>query len=156
MLRTERYCRDIFPGRTSETPGPFRTGLTQMPGMRTIMIKKILIVEDERLIGKLLAKTLKNSGYQICDVVASGEEAIAFTKKEKLDAIVMDVLLMGEMDGFEAASIIRKEHSIPIIFLTCFSDEDISERAGKIERSSMIDKFDNLLEIQKVIEMAVS
>jgi DNA-binding response OmpR family regulator len=120
------------------------------------MIKKILIVEDERLIGKLLAKTLKSSGYQICDVVASGEEAIAFAKKEKLDAIVMDVLLMGEMDGFEAATIIRKEHSIPIIFLTCFSDGDISERAGKIERSSMIDKFYNLHEIQKVIEIAVS
>ena len=120
------------------------------------MIKKILIVEDERLIGKLLAKTLKSSGYQICDVVATGEEAIAFAKKEKLDAIVMDVLLMGELDGFEAASIIREEHSIPIIFLTCFSDEDVSLRAGKIERSSMIDKFDNLHEIQKVVEMAIS
>jgi DNA-binding response OmpR family regulator len=120
------------------------------------MTKKILIVEDERLIGKLLAKTLKSSGYQICDVVTSGEEAIAFIKKEKLDAIVMDVLLMGELDGFEAASIIRKEHSIPIIFLTCFSDEDVSLRAGKIERSSMIDTFDNLHEIQKVVEMAIS
>jgi two-component system, response regulator PdtaR len=120
------------------------------------MLKKILIVENERLIGKLLAKTLKSSGYQICNVVASGEEAVAFVKKVKLDAIVMDTILMGEMDGFEAATLIREEHSVPIVFLTCFNDEDASRRAGKINRSAMIDKFDNLHEIQKAIEMAVS
>ena len=90
------------------TPGPFcRAGLLKSPRMRTPMLKKILIVENERLIGKLLAKTLKSSGYQICNVVASGEEAVAFVKKVKLDAIVMDTILMGEMDGFEAATLIR-------------------------------------------------
>jgi len=41
-----------------------------------------LIVVDERLIGKLLAKTLKSSGYQICDMVASGEEVIAVAKRK--------------------------------------------------------------------------
>ena len=120
------------------------------------MQKKILIVEDERLIGKLLAKTLKSSGYQICDVVASGEEAVVIAKKVKLDAIVMDTVLMGEMDGFEAASIIREEHSVPIVFLTCFNDKEASRKARKINRSAMIDKFDNLHEIQKAIEMAAS
>ena len=80
------------------------------------MIKKILIVEDERLIGKLLAKTLKSSGYQICDVVATGEEAIAFAKKEKLDAIVMDVLLMGELDGLRRPVSSGRSIPFPLFF----------------------------------------
>jgi DNA-binding response OmpR family regulator len=120
------------------------------------MMKKILIVEDERLLGRMLAKTLKDCGYQVCDVLASGEEAVAFARRVQVDAIVMDISLNGEMDGFEAACMLRKEHRAPIIFLTCFRSDEDMDRARKIRKSLMIDVFQDLHAVPRLLEMAVA
>jgi len=119
-------------------------------------MKKILIVEDERLLGRMLAKTLKDCGYQVCAVLASGEEAVAFARKVRLDAIVMNVSLKGNLDGFEAASMIRKEHRTPIILLTCFRSEEDMDRARKIKKSLMLDVFADPHTVPKALEMAVA
>jgi DNA-binding response OmpR family regulator len=120
------------------------------------MTKKVLIVEDERLIGLLLTKELEKHGYQVCKVLASGEEAVAFAQKEKLDAIVMDVFLTGEMDGIEAAGRIRESIGVPIVFLTCFIDEDLFKRAQKLKGTRILDKFENLNKVHKIIESVVA
>jgi len=120
------------------------------------MTRKILIVEDERLIGLLLTKELEKYGYQVCKVLASGEEAVAFAQKVKLDAIIMDIFLTGEMDGIEAAGRIRERNGVPIIFLTCFNDETLFKRAQKLEKVLIIDKFDNLHNVHEIIESVIS
>lgn len=120
------------------------------------MKKKILIVEDERLIGLILTKELEKNGYKVCSVLESGEEAVDFAQGEKLDAIIMDVFLNGTMDGIEAAGRIREQSTVPIIFLTCFHDDDLYKRVRELERSCILDKFENLGNIHTVIQSVVS
>jgi CheY-like chemotaxis protein len=90
---------------------------------------RILVVEDEAIIGMDIANTLRNIGHEVTDSVPSGERAIKSVKKNRPDIILMDIGLKGEMDGIQTAEQIRSQYSIPVIFLTAYADEKTLERA---------------------------
>ena len=113
---------------------------------------KILIVEDESLIALQLEMKLSKLGYEICQLVASGEEAINAARFEKPDVILMDIRLTGEMDGIEAARQIGFFAAIPIIFTTGYPDTNIKERAMALKPSGFLIKPIEANAIQKVIQ----
>ena len=84
---------------------------------------KILVVEDEAIVARNIEKRLSNAGYHISGVVTTAKEAIEKAHSAKPDLVLMDIKLKGEMDGIEAAKIIRKNLRLPIIFLTSYTDE---------------------------------
>lgn len=69
---------------------------------------KILVVEDEALTGMELQKKLIQWGYDVVDIVSSGEDAVKKAMELEPDLILMDILLKGCMNGIDAAKIIRK------------------------------------------------
>ncbi|HMK66835.1 MAG TPA: response regulator, partial [Thermodesulfobacteriota bacterium] len=75
---------------------------------------RILIVEDEVLIGLDLKIRLSNWGYTVTDQVLSAEKALESIEKTQPDLILMDINLRGKMDGIEAAAIIRERWEIPV------------------------------------------
>lgn len=84
---------------------------------------KILIVEDDRTISKLIAASLSISGYEnMC--CFDGDEAVHIIKNNEFDLILLDVMLPG-MDGFEIMNAIRG-NGVPVIFLTAMGD--VSDR----------------------------
>lgn len=86
--------------------------------------ENILIVEDDRNISKLVKYNLEKAGYQ-CHAVVTGEEGFAVLDKEKINLIILDVML-PKMDGFEVCRIIKQEDiysHIPIIMLTARAEE---------------------------------
>ncbi|MBT4504152.1 MAG: response regulator [Gemmatimonadetes bacterium] len=89
----------------------------------------ILVVEDESIVGLDIKSRLQRLGHQVPDVVASGEQAIIQAEALLPELILMDIMLQGEMNGLEAADIIRERLDIPVIFLTAYSDESTLERA---------------------------
>jgi CheY-like chemotaxis protein len=89
---------------------------------------RVMIVEDEVIITKNLEENLAEMGFEIAGVFMSGEEALKQFQKFKPDVVLMDILLKGNIDGFEAAEKIMTEHNIPVIFITGNSDEDTIER----------------------------
>ncbi|MBU2512407.1 response regulator [bacterium] len=91
--------------------------------------KRILIVEDEVVVGMEIQSTLERLGYSVIAIVNTGEKAITLATEEKPDIILMDIRLKGKIDGIEAASQIRSDWEIPIIFLTAYAEEDKTERA---------------------------
>jgi PAS domain S-box-containing protein len=90
---------------------------------------KILIVEDEAIVAFDIKKNLELKDYDIVAIAQSGEDAIEAVKLFNPDVILMDIRLKGKMDGIEAASIIKSNSHIPVIFLTASSDEATVKRA---------------------------
>jgi len=83
--------------------------------------KKILVVDDEKLIVDSLRYSLRKEGYEVV-VAYEGPEAIAQVHSEKPDLIVLDLMLPG-MDGWEVCRTIRQESTVPILMLTARGEE---------------------------------
>ncbi|MBN2411568.1 response regulator [candidate division KSB1 bacterium] len=86
---------------------------------------KILIVEDEAIIAYDTKVKLELEGYEIVDIVGTGQAAIKYTDIHKPDLVVMDIVLNGEMNGIEAAEKILAGHKIPILFLSAHSEKTL-------------------------------
>ena len=83
---------------------------------------RILVVEDERITAEDIKDSLNNLGYEVSDLVSSGEEAVKKVEELQPDLILMDIRLEGEMDGIDAVEEIREKYDIPVIYLTAYSD----------------------------------
>lgn len=89
-----------------------------------MILAKILIVEDDKNISKLVKYNLDKDGYD-CMTSITGEEALDILEKESIDLIVLD-LMLPKMDGFEVCRRIRqdeKHKDIPVIMLTAKGQE---------------------------------
>lgn len=86
------------------------------------MSEKILIVDDEERIRKLLNMYLVREGYDITEA-KDGEEALELAMAQDYNCILLD-LMMPEMDGIEMAKRLRREKSTPIIMLTAKGEEN--------------------------------
>ncbi len=94
------------------------------------MAARILAVDDEQSIRKLVTVTLQNRGFEVDDA-ADGQEALDKAMTNKPDLIVLDVM-MPRMDGFEVRKRLRENEEtkeIPIIFLTAVGQFE-SQLAG--------------------------
>lgn len=93
------------------------------------MAKKILIIEDERAIVKVLVSRLTMHGFEV-DSASDGESGFEKTRKFVPDVILMDITMPG-WSGIETANRLKENPGtadIPIIFLTALSEESISRK----------------------------
>jgi len=93
---------------------------------------KIMIVEDEILFAMDLKSDLSGMGYEICELVGSGEAAIKNAEQERPDVALIDIILDGEMNGIDAAREIRSRYGTRIIFVTGCEDEGIKKLADAV------------------------
>lgn len=91
--------------------------------------ERILVVDDETSIRRILETRLKMAGYEVI-TAADGEEAIDAFQKENPDLVVLDVM-MPKLDGYGVTREIRKNCDTPIIILTALGD--VSERITGLE-----------------------
>lgn len=80
---------------------------------------KILIVDDEADIRKIVRLLLEKKGYEVSEA-ANGELAVDAVAQGGIDLVIMDIM-MPKMSGIEATEIIRKSSTLPILFLTAKS-----------------------------------
>ncbi len=90
------------------------------------MKKRILIVEDEPMTSMSEKQMLENLGYEVTGIALSGEVAVQMAGTDRPDFVLMDILLMGGMDGREATLKIQEMYQIPVIYVTDFGDKDTS------------------------------
>lgn len=83
---------------------------------------RILIVEDEPKLVRLISEVLSSTGYSII-TARSGEQALEIFPIELPDLILLDIVLAKELDGYEVAKRIRKYSDVPIIMLTAKARE---------------------------------
>jgi PAS domain S-box-containing protein len=116
---------------------------------------RLLVVEDERIVSMDLQRRLKSMGYEVVGSAVSGEEAIQKAEALHPDMVLMDVMLDGELDGIQAAEIIRKRLNIPVIYLTAYADSSTLERAKITEPFGYILKPFEERELHGHIEIAL-
>jgi CheY-like chemotaxis protein len=85
----------------------------------------------------------------------SGEQAIREAELINFDLVLMDIMLKGDIDGIEAAQIIRSRFGIPIIYLTSCTDSDTLERATLTDPDGYIPKPFKEEDLCRNIEMAL-
>ncbi len=116
---------------------------------------KILVVEDEIIIGMEIADRLKSMGYDVLRIVSNGNDAIKTANNEKPDLILMDIMIQGNIDGIETATQIRSTLDIPVIYLTANADESTLERAKVSDAFGYLIKPFEEKELNTTIEMAL-
>ncbi|WJE53703.1 response regulator transcription factor [Bacillus cereus] len=113
---------------------------------------KILIVEDDLMIGDLLQKILQREGYYVC-WKKEGKEVIDII--HGIDLVIMDIMLPGE-DGYQITKKIKNLGlNIPIIFLSARSDMDSKLQGLTLGEDYMIKPFDPrelLLRMKKMLD----
>lgn len=115
----------------------------------------ILVVEDELIIAKGIEKRLKALGYDVANIVPTGEEAVEVAVSAVPDLVLMDICLQGGMDGVTAAEKIRAAVDIPVVYLTAYADPDSLGRAKLTEPFGYIVKPFQDITLRSTIEMAL-
>ena len=117
---------------------------------------KILIVDDEWLTRLEIEEMLTALGYEVVGQAETGEEAVAMARELKPDLILMDMAMPGEMNGIDAARVIKAEFGTPIIFISGYGDPAYIEAAKEIEPFGYVMKPFDETEVHAFVEIALS
>ncbi|WP_372680492.1 response regulator [Desulfosarcina sp.] len=116
---------------------------------------RILVVEDEGIVAQEIKSRLEKSGYSVCAVAHDGRTAIAHAGKMHPDLVLMDIKLKGEMDGIDAAGVIRDRFNVPVVYLTAYTDPATLERAKVMEPFGYVVKPFETRSLMVSIEIAL-
>lgn len=97
------------------------------------MKTSILLVEDEAVVAADLEEHLRQLGYQVAGICATGEKAVELVDSLQPDLVIMDIRLKGGMDGVETAARIRETRPVPILFLTAHAEDATIQQAKQVE-----------------------
>ena len=92
---------------------------------------RVLVVEDDYLVGAQMEEALREAGFAVVDVVATAEDAIDRARARDVTLAVMDIRLAGRRDGVDAAIELFQQHGIRTIFATAHADRETRKRAEK-------------------------
>jgi len=118
------------------------------------MSAKILIVEDEAIVAMEIESYLLNLGYEVIGICTTADDAYNTAIENEVNLILMDIYLM-EGDGIDASIKIKKEKSVPIIFLTAHIDEETIERAIKVDPTAYLMKPFNRQELFAAVKIGL-
>ena len=116
--------------------------------------KKILLVEDDAVEAMDIKRFLESLGYTVPYVASDGNEAVNKALKLMPDLVLMDIMLKGNINGIEAANMIKDLH-IPLIYLTAHSQESTMNEALLTEPNGYLLKPFDVNELKFSIELAI-
>lgn len=116
---------------------------------------KILIVEDEGIVAFNLQQRLQQMGYLVTGLAESGDEGLSLVTHQRPDLVLMDIHIKGGMDGIELASLLARDHALPIIYLTAYSEDTTLERARQTQPYGYLIKPFSERELHATIQMAL-
>ena len=127
------------------------TSMSGVPGKKEEnMAKKVLVVDDEKLIVKGIRFSLEQDGMEV-DCAYDGEEALRLAKESSYDMILLDIM-MPKMDGFEVCQQIREFSQVPIVMLTAKGDDMDKILGLEYGADDYITKPFNILEVKARIK----
>ncbi|MEO7731914.1 MAG: diguanylate cyclase [Kofleriaceae bacterium] len=118
------------------------------------MGKRILVVEDERVIARDLQEALRELGYTAVGVASCSEDAIAKTAELHPDLVLMDIHLHGEIDGIQTAAMVRGRFRLPVVYLTANTNAETLARALETSPGGYLAKPYNPRTLRTTLELA--
>jgi len=117
---------------------------------------KVLIVEDESIVAMDLAAGLEKDGYEVAGIADNATEAMELFNEHAVDIILMDVHIIGKKDGIDTAAELLQQRSVPLIYLTAFTDAKTIERAKSTHPAAFLAKPYSITNVRIAIELAIS
>ena len=117
------------------------------------MSRRVLVVDDEKLIVKGIRFSLEQDGYDV-DCAYDGEEALTFAREQQFDIILLDIML-PKLSGFEVCQQIREFSNVPIIMLTAKGDDMDKILGLEYGADDYITKPFNILEVKARIKAII-
>lgn len=114
---------------------------------------KVLIVEDDNDINNLLSDMLKDNGYNV-ECAYSGTEALIYLKHEKIDIVLLDLMLPGK-SGEEVLQEVRSKYTMPIIIISAKEEQGIRPRLLRAGADDFISKPFDIDEVLARVEVNV-
>jgi DNA-binding LytR/AlgR family response regulator len=94
-------------------------------------MKNILIVEDELLIAEDIKTTVEELGHNVIAIVVRAGKAIEILNTQKVDLILLDITIKGDLNGIDLAEIVNQQFKIPFIYLTSHASSKTVNQAIK-------------------------
>ncbi len=116
---------------------------------------RVLIVEDEPLVGEMIAGLLEELGHEPVGKALNGREGVAMTASIRPDVVLMDLEMPG-MDGVEATREIQASAPTPVVALTAHDSREWVERASSAGVGAYVLKPPNTREIERAITIAMA
>jgi DNA-binding NarL/FixJ family response regulator len=101
---------------------------------------RILLVEDDYLVGMEIEAGLRDAGCEVIGVAVTAEQAVMLAEAGRPRLVVMDIRLAGDRDGIDAALEIHRRLGIRSLFASAHGDEDVRARATAAEPLGWIGK----------------
>jgi len=115
-----------------------------------------LVVEGEATTALAIASTLRELGYLVSASVGSAQEALAAIEEALPALVLMDVHLRGELDGIEAAKLIRARFDVPIVYTISYSDDETLTRATETSPHGYVVKPSTTDALRVAVAVALS
>ena len=120
------------------------------------MPRRIMVVDDSRLVRVQLEDVLKGTEYEIAAYCRSGEDAIAQYGDVRPDLVTMDIIMQG-MDGLDAAeAILKVQQEARIVMVSSLAYEDTIDRAKAIGAKGFVDKPFHQEQLLRVFAQALA
>jgi CheY-like chemotaxis protein len=113
-------------------------------------MKKILVVDDQATIRRLVEISLRNAERQILQA-ESGEQALDLARLERPDLIIMDIMMPGGMDGFETVAALRElpeTRECPVLILTA---KDQKSEQGRAQEMGIEDYLAKPFKLERLV-----
>ncbi len=123
-----------------------------MPGEKI----NILIVEDESIVALDLATGLERDGYHVAGIADNAEEAKELFNSNNIDILLMDINIIGDKDGIDTATELLQIRTVPVIFLTAFTDPVTVSRVKHIQAAAFLTKPYSVTNVRIAIELAIN
>lgn len=121
-------------------------------GLKT---KSVLIVEDDENMAETLSEALQQLDYNVAGAVTNGADAIACVQNNVPDIIIMDIELLGDMDGVQTSKEILLISEVPVVYLTGWTDDKTLDKVKKTNPFGYIVKPFEIIELKVAIELAL-
>jgi len=116
---------------------------------------RVMIVEDDALVGLGIRLTLGELGYEVVGIAASEPEAVSLAANSRPDLALMDIRLRGPVDGIDTARRLRAEFDIRSVYLSAYADEHTLGRVAQTYPLGFVQKPYSAAQLKSALDLAI-